>query len=80
MQWTQKAAPLICDVSPQIGTSENEQRIEIFKRDPWLRLGQRAEYRKLASTVEKPSASIRIDANVTVVAIEKKKDKDLCPD
>jgi hypothetical protein len=54
--------------------------IEIFKRDPWLRLGQRAEYWKLASTVEKPSASIRIDGNVTVVAIEKKKDNDLCPD
>jgi hypothetical protein len=39
--------------------------IAIFKRDPWLRLGKRAEYWKLASTVEKPSASIRI------VAIEK---------
>jgi hypothetical protein len=50
--------------------------IEIFKRDPWLRLGQRAAYWKLASTVEKPSASIRIDGNVTVVAIEKKKDND----
>jgi hypothetical protein len=30
--------------------------------------------------VEKPSASIRINGNVAVVAIEKKKDKDLCPD
>jgi hypothetical protein len=50
--------------------------IEIFKGDPWLLLGQRAEYWKLASTVEKPSASIRIDGNVTVVAIEKKKDND----
>jgi hypothetical protein len=30
--------------------------------------------------VKKPSASIRIDGNVTVVAIEKKKDNDLCPD
>jgi hypothetical protein len=58
--------------------------IAIFKRDLWLRLGQRAEYWKLASTVEKPSASIRIDGNAPcvrrVVAIEKKKDNDLCPD
>jgi hypothetical protein len=50
--------------------------IAIFKRDPWLRLGKRAEFWKLASTVEKASASIRIDCNVTVVAIEKKKDND----